>query len=430
MKTYIYKNLSPDELQKLTQRPAINLDGVFDIVRPVLSDIKANGLEAALKYARQFDNFSGDESNLKVSESEFDEAEKQLDEKIKTAIETSAANITKFHKKQVNKGYSIEVMNGITCSREARAIENAGLYIPGGTAVLPSTMLMLAIPARIAGCKRIVACTPAKDGKINQPLLYAARVCGVKDIYKIGGSQAVALMAFGGSGFEPVNKIFGPGNQYVTAAKMLVSIDPQGCAIDMPAGPSEVLVIADETASPAFIAADLLSQAEHGADSQVVFVTTSAETADKVKSELAVQLNKLPRKEFAEKALEKSFILITPSIDEAIAFSNAYAPEHLIINFRNAAGYKDKIINAGSVFIGEYSPESAGDYSSGTNHSLPTSGYAKSFSGVSVDSFIKSVTFQELTKEGLKSISQSVQTLAEAEGLEAHRNAVKIRVSD
>jgi histidinol dehydrogenase len=430
MKTYTYENLSPGELAKLTQRPAINLDGIFNVVRPVLADIKTHGLSAAIKYARQFDNFSGGELNLKVSEDEFNDAEKQLDENVKTAIKTAAENITRFHEKQLNKGYSIETMSGITCSREPRAIENAGLYIPGGTAVLPSTMLMLAIPARIAGCKRVIACTPAKDGKINLPLLYAARICGVKDVYKIGGAQAVGLMAFGGDGFEPVNKIFGPGNQYVTAAKMLVSIDPQGCAIDMPAGPSEVLVIADETATPAFIAADLLSQAEHGVDSQVVLVTMTQESADKVQAELTVQLNKLPRKEFAEKALEKSFILIVPSPEEAIAFSNAYAPEHLIINFKNARSYKDKIINAGSVFIGEYSPESAGDYSSGTNHSLPTSGYAKSFSGVSVDSFIKSVTFQELSKEGLKNISQSIQTLAEVEGLEAHKNAVKIRVSD
>jgi histidinol dehydrogenase len=430
MKTYTYENLSPGELAKLTQRPAINLDGIFNVVRPVLADIKTHGLSAAIKYARQFDNFSGGELNLKVSEDEFNDAEKQLDENVKTAIKTAAENITRFHEKQLNKGYSIETMGGITCSREPRAIENAGLYIPGGTAVLPSTMLMLAIPARIAGCKRVIACTPAKDGKINLPLLYAARICGVKDVYKIGGAQAVGLMAFGGDGFEPVNKIFGPGNQYVTAAKMLVSIDPQGCAIDMPAGPSEVLVIADETATPAFIAADLLSQAEHGVDSQVVLVTMSQESADKVQAELTVQLNKLPRKEFAEKALEKSFILIVPSPEEAIAFSNAYAPEHLIINFKNARSYKDKIINAGSVFIGEYSPESAGDYSSGTNHSLPTSGYAKSFSGVSVDSFIKSVTFQELSKEGLKNISQSIQILAEVEGLEAHKNAVKIRVSD
>lgn len=428
MKTYIYKDLSAFEIKKLTMRPAVNLENIFEVVKPVLADIKANGISAAIRYAVKFDNFSGDENTLKVSEKEFDEAE-HLDENVKLAIKTAYDNIVKFHQLQVNKGYSTETMPGITCSREPRAIENVGLYIPGGTAVLPSTMLMLAIPARIAGCKRIVACTPAKDGKINLPLLYAAKMCGVTDIYKIGGAQAVGLMAFGGNNFEPVNKIFGPGNQYVTAAKMLVSIDPQGSAIDMPAGPSEVLVIADENATPAFIAADLLSQAEHGADSQVVLVTTSQSAAVKIQDEVKNQLDELPRKEFAVKALEKSFILITSSIDEAIFFSNSYAPEHLIINFKNARDYKSKIINAGSVFIGEYSPESAGDYSSGTNHSLPTSGYAKSFGGVSVDSFIKSVTFQELTREGLTNISQSVQTLAEVEGLEAHKNAVKIRVS-
>jgi histidinol dehydrogenase len=429
MKTYILDNLTPADVKQLTKRPAVNLDEVFEVVKPVLKDIKINGITAVIEYAKKFDNFTGSVNDIKVTEKEFDEAEKLLDDNIKTAIKTAVDNITKFHLKQVNKGYSVETMQGVTCSREPRAIENVGLYIPGGTAVLPSTMLMLAIPARIAGCKRVVACTPAKDGKINLPLLYAARVCGVSDVYKIGGAQAIGLMAFGGETFEPVNKIFGPGNQYVTAAKMLVSIDPQGCAIDMPAGPSEVLVIADETAPPAFVAADLLSQAEHGADSQVVLVTASQPMAVKIQEEVNIQLDKLPRKEYAAKALDKSFILIVSNIDEAISFSNSYAPEHLIINFKNARDYKNKIINAGSVFIGEYSPESAGDYSSGTNHSLPTSGYAKSFGGVSVDSFIKSVTFQELTREGLQNISQSVQTLAEVEGLEAHKNAVKIRVS-
>jgi histidinol dehydrogenase len=429
MKTYILKDLSPAEVKELTKRPAIDLENIFEVIRPMLADIKKRGTAAAIEYAVKFDNYSGDEGSLRVTENEFDEAEKLLDDSVKAAIKTAAANITKFHEKQPGKGYSIETMKGITCSREPRPIDSVGLYIPGGTAVLPSTMLMLAIPALIAGCKRIIACTPAKNGKINFPLLYAAKFCGVTEVYKIGGAQAIGLMAYGGENFEPVNKIFGPGSQYVTAAKMLVSIDPQGCAIDMPAGPSEVLVIADESAAPAFVAADLLSQAEHGADSQVVLVSTSLTSALNIQDQVKLQLEKLPRKEYAAKALEKSFVLITDTVNDAISFSNNYAPEHLIINCRNAASYKNKIINAGSVFIGEYSPESAGDYSSGTNHSLPTLGYAKSFGGVSVDSFIKSVTFQELTRDGLKNISQSVQTLAEVEGLEAHKNAVKIRVS-
>ncbi|MFO7448463.1 MAG: histidinol dehydrogenase [Ignavibacteriaceae bacterium] len=426
MKIYIYKNLIPEEVEQLTLRPAIDTGKTFEIVKPILKDIKENGLASAINYAKKFDGFTGD--SLAVTRSEFDEAEKKLDVKIKDAIKTAADNIRRFHEKQLPKGYSVETMEGINCSREFRAIENAGLYIPGGTAVLPSTMLMLAIPAQIAGCPRIAACSPAKEGVINLPLLYAAKVCGVNEFYKIGGAQAVALMAYGDKSIKKVNKIFGPGNQYVTAAKMLVSIDPSGCAIDMPAGPSEVLIIADETANPSFIAADLLSQAEHGADSQAILVTTSELLAGKIKTETEIQLNKLPRKDFAKQALENSFILIVENIDDAAAFSNRYAPEHLIMNFANASGYTSKITNAGSVFIGQYSPESVGDYASGTNHSLPTSGYAKTSGGVSVESFMKSITFQELTPEGLKRISATVETLAETEGLRAHKNAVTIRL--
>ena len=425
MKTYEYNKLTEAELEELTKRPAIDLDKVFNIVKPMLSEIKKSGLSAALKYAKQFDNFEGEE--ILVSQEEFDEAESKLDNKVKKALKTAADNIKKFHIQQFPKSYSVETMNGVNCTREYRAIENVGLYIPGGSAVLPSTMLMLAIPAMIAGCKRVVACSPAKNGKINAPLLYAAKLCGVKDFYKLGGAQAVGLMAYGDKQISRVNKIFGPGNQFVTAAKLLVSIDSAGCAIDMPAGPSEVLVIADDKANPSFVAADLLSQAEHGADSQVVLVTTSAQIAESIQTEIEKQLNELPRKDIAQKALENSFVLLVDKIENAIQFSNTYAPEHLIINIEKAESIVPKIINAGSVFVGQYSPESVGDYASGTNHSLPTYGYAKTYGGVTVEMFMKSMTFQNLSKEGLLNISETVETLAEVESLDAHKNAVIVR---
>ncbi len=289
-------------------------------------------------------------------------------------------------------------------------------------------MLMLGIPAQIAGCKRVVVCSPSKDGKINYPLLYAAKLCGINEFYKIGGAQAIGLMAYGDETIEKVNKIFGPGNQYVTSAKLLVSIDADGCSIDMPAGPSEVLVIVDENSNASFAAADLLSQAEHGSDSQVVLVSTSDKKVDEVLNDIKIQIKDLPRKEFASNSLENSFALIVDDFEEAIAFSNSYAPEHLILNFEYAEKLKSKIVNAGSVFVGEYSPESVGDYASGTNHSLPTYGYAKTFSGVNVESFMKSITFQNLTKDGLTNISKTVETLAEVESLQAHKNAVSIRL--
>jgi histidinol dehydrogenase len=289
-------------------------------------------------------------------------------------------------------------------------------------------MLMLGIPAKIAGNRRVIACSPSKNNKINLPLLFAAKLCGVDEFYKLGGSQAIGLMAYGDSAIPKVNKIFGPGNQYVTAAKLLVSMDSDGCSIDMPAGPSEVLVIADSSANPAFVAADLLSQAEHGADSQVVLITTTLEMANSIELELVNQLELLPRKNYASKALENSFVLITPDISKAIEFSNKYAPEHLIVNVENPENYTESIINAGSVFLGQYSPESAGDYASGTNHSLPTYGYAKTYGGVSVEAFMKAITFQKLSKQGLINISKTVETLAEVEGLQAHKNAVSIRI--
>jgi histidinol dehydrogenase len=426
MRTYYLNKLSPEEIVQLTKRPAVNLEKIIDLVKPILNDIKTNGLKAALKYARELDGFNGED--ILVTKKEFNEAENDLTTDIKSAIVTAFNNIEKFHSKQVPIQYETETMPGIVCSREFRAIENVGLYIPGGSAVLPSTMLMLGIPAKIAGNKRVIACSPSKNKKINTPLLFAAKICGINEFYKIGGAQAIGLMAYGDNTAPKVNKIFGPGNQYVTAAKMLVSIDPDGCSIDMPAGPSEVLVIADSSANPAFIAADLLSQAEHGADSQVVLITTTLGMANDIELELVNQLEQLPRKSLASKALENSFVLITEEINQAIEFSNIYAPEHLILNVKDSEKYISSIFNAGSVFLGEYSPESAGDYASGTNHSLPTSGYAKTFGGVSVEAFMKSITFQKLSKEGLQNISGAVQTLAEVEGLQAHKNAVRIRM--
>ncbi|MDP3147932.1 MAG: histidinol dehydrogenase [Ignavibacteria bacterium] len=425
MKIFELKNLNKEEIQSLAKRPAIDFSNAFGIVKPMLEEIKQNGLFAALAYAKQLDNFSGE--NILVSEDDFSSAEKNLSSEIKTAIITAAANIRAFHEKQIPNTYEIETMPGVKCSREFRAIDNVGLYIPGGSAILPSTMLMLGIPASIAGCKRVVACSPAKNGKINDALLFAAKICGVKEFYKLGGAQAIALLAYGSKEIKKVDKFFGPGNQFVTAAKLLVSIDVDGCAIDMPAGPSEVLVIADEMANAAFVASDLLSQAEHGADSQVVLLTFSNVFAKSVLVEVDKQLHDLPRKEIAEQSLKNSFILICDNLEEAISFSNNYAPEHLILHLENAENYRNKIKNAGSVFLGKYSPESVGDYASGTNHSLPTYGYAKSFGGVSVESFMKSITFQQLTKEGLQYIAPTVITLAETEMLSAHKNAVTIR---
>lgn len=425
MKTYEYKKLKDKAIENLTIRPAIEIEKVVGIVKPILEDVRRNGLKSAIKYAKKFDGFSGD--NINVTKKEFNETERKLDKSTKQALEKAYKNIYKFHSKQLPKSYSMEVVNGVKCRREFRQIENVGLYIPGGTAILPSTMLMLGIPAKIAGCKRVVVCSPSKE-KINFPLLYAAKLCGINEFYKVGGAQAIALMAYGSAIVKKVDKIFGPGNQYVTVAKQLLTMNASGVAIDMPAGPSEVLVIADKNANPAFVAADLLSQAEHGIDSQVVLLTNSKKIATKVQKEIELQSKLLPRNNLIKQCLKNSFTLIVKDIEQAIQFSNLYAPEHLILNLKNAQSVSHKVINAGSVFLGQYSPESAGDYASGTNHSLPTYGFAKSFGGVTVESFMKSVTFQELTKKGLNNIAGTVERLAEIEGLQAHKNAISIRV--
>lgn len=426
MKMYLLNSLNAKEISDLTKRPAIDFEKIFTEIRPILNEIKSDGLSAAIKYAYRFDNYSS--ASIYVSENEMIEAERSLDPKVKNALESAYANIFTFHKEEFPRNFKKETLPGVKCSREFRPIGNVGLYIPGGSAVLPSTVLMLGIPAQIAGCHRIVLSTPVKGETINPAILYAAKLCGIKEIIKIGGAQGIALLAYGDQSFDKVDKIFGPGNQYVTAAKLLVSIDIDGCAIDMPAGPSELLVISDEYANPLFIASDLLSQAEHGEDSQVIYATTSEKRAKEVEKEIDLQLASLQRKSIGVKSLRNSFTLITETIHDAIKFSNLYAPEHLILNVKKPNEFVNDISNAGSVFLGEFSPESAGDYASGTNHSLPTSGFARSYSGVNVESFMKSISFQSLTRDGLNKISSTVETLALEEGLYAHKNAVTIRL--
>ena len=429
MKTYIANQISQTELNELTARPAIDFEGVMNIAKDIVSNVKARGDDYIKELTAKFDG--ADLDSLLVTEEEFKEAEEVLSDKVKQAIETAYQNIFSFHSIQTPGEQKLETTPGIECFRQARAIERVGLYVPGGTATLPSTVLMLAVPAQIARCEKIVITTPpASTGKVAPEILYAAKVCGVKTVVKVGGAQAVAALAYGTETVPKVDKIFGPGNQFVTAAKMIVSQDESMTAIDMPAGPSEVLVIANDTANPAFVASDLLSQAEHGADSQAVGVVLSQEFADKVSAEVEKQLEQLPRKDMAMKALEGSLLLVVENLKEAMDFSNNYAPEHLIIHTETPRDLIPQIKNAGSVFLGAYTPESLGDYASGTNHSLPTYGYAKMYSGVSVDSFLKKITFQEASFEGLKNIGETVMTLAEAESLEAHRRAVEIRLEN
>lgn len=420
--------------KKILQRPAIDAPLLEQKVKVILGYVKAEGDVAVKRYTKQFDGV--DLSNLRVSENEIDESEKLLPDNLKNAIRQAAHNIRLFHEKQQAPVEIIETMTGVHCWRKSVGIEKVGLYIPGGSAPLFSTLLMLGIPAKIAGCKEIVLCTPpsppdplhlVERRDVHPAILFAAKIVGITNIFKCGGVQAIGAMAFGTESIPQVYKIFGPGNQYVTCAKQL--IQKEGVAIDMPAGPSEVAVYADETANPAFVAADLLSQAEHGADSQVVLVSNSQLIIDGVQKEIAAQLLELPRKEQAEKALENSKIILVSDGEEAMDILNEYAAEHLILSCADADVLAEKVINAGSVFIGHYSPESAGDYASGTNHTLPTNGYAKAYSGVSVDSFVKKITYQKLSREGLNNIGDTVEIMAKAEGLDAHARAVGARRS-
>ena len=422
----IIKYPNPDEWNKLIKRPALDVSSLFGTVQKVLDEVRTQGDEAVKKYGEQFDKVKI--SDLLVSETEINEAETLVNAELKEAILIAKNNIEKFHEAQKFNGNRIETTTGVTCWQKAVAIEKVGLYIPGGSAPLFSTVLMLAIPAKIAGCKEIVLCSPPnKEGKLHPAILYAAKIAGVSIIVKAGGIQAIAAMAYGTESVPKVYKIFGPGNQYVTAAKQLVSL--KEVAIDMPAGPSEVEVIADKNANPEFIAADFLSQAEHGPDSQAILVTTSEEIVEPVVKAVQEQLEKLPRKEITKKALLHSRIIVLKDDTEVIRFTNQYAPEHLIIQTNNYDFIADQITNAGSVFMGAYTPESAGDYASGTNHTLPTNGYARSYSGVNLDSFIKKITFQEITKEGIRNLGNTIEVMAAGEQLDAHRNAVTIRLS-
>ena len=424
MKKYVYP--SRESWKELTERPHLDISQLNETVSSVLHDIEKHGDDAVKKYEGMFDHVQLD--SLAVTSDELEEAEKKLDTELKEAIQLAHHNIKTFHEAQRFVGKTIETQPGVSCWQKSVAIEKVGLYIPGGTAPLFSTVLMLATPAQIAGCKEIVLCTPpAKDGSVHPAILYAARVAGVNRIFKAGGVQAIGAMAYGTETVPKVYKIFGPGNQYVMAAKQQVSLHE--VAIDMPAGPSEVCVIADETANAAFVAADLLSQAEHGTDSQVLLITTHESILEQVEKEISIQLEQLPRKEMAAKALDNSKLVVVKSVDEAVDLANCYAPEHLIIQTRDYMQLAEHIVNAGSVFLGPYACESAGDYASGTNHTLPTHGYATAYSGVNLDSFCKKITFQHITPEGIQHIGKAVAVMADAESLTAHQKAMTIRMN-
>jgi len=426
MKTYNYSDLNKDEISKLVQRNVDPADEIRGIVEEILAKVKLHGDKALYDYALKFEHIVLDK--LYLTQNELTEIANGVSPEQKAALDTAYKNIYTFHQTQLKTEDKIETMPGVTCWRELRPIEKVGLYIPGGTAVLPSTFLMLGIPARIAGCHEVVVCTPpSKDGKVNPFIAYVALLLNVDKVYLSGGAQAIGAMAYGTETIPKTDKIFGPGNQFVTKAKTIIQ-STTTTAIDMPAGPSEVLVIADDTANPVFIAADLLAQAEHGVDSQAVLVTNSATIAEQTLKELTQQLLVLPRAEIAAKAIENSYIVVTNNLDEAMQFSNQYAPEHLILATENWQQIAPKIINAGSVFLGNLTPESVGDYASGTNHTLPTSSYAKAYSGVSVDSFVKKITFQHITPDGIRNIGPTVEILAELEGLQAHKNAVTVRM--
>lgn len=428
MRQLNYSDLSKDEISKLVQRNVDPANEIRAIVEEVLATVQQNGDSALFDYANKFDKVILDK--LYLDKAELIEIASTVLPEQKAALDIAYNNIYKFHQTQLKPEDKVETMPGVSCWREVRPIEKVGLYIPGGTAVLPSTFLMLGIPARIAGCHEIIVCSPPqKNGKVNAYLAYVALALGIDKIYLVGGSQAIAAMAYGTETITKVDKIFGPGNQFVTKAKTIVQ-STTTTAIDMPAGPSEVLVIADETAHPEYVAADLLAQAEHGIDSQSILVTTSGKIAKETLVEVEKQTAVLPRAEIVKEALDNSYIVITKTLDEAMQFSNLYAPEHLILATENWQQISPSIINAGSVFLGNLTPESAGDYASGTNHTLPTSSYARAYSGVSVDSFVKKITFQHLSPEGVKNIGPSVEILADMEGLHAHKNAVSVRLKD
>ena len=418
-------NPKPESWSTLLERPTKTVDDIEATVKEIFKEVQKKGDEAITKYTSLFDGVGVD--NLEVTPEEINEAIASIPQELKDAIQLAKSNIEKFHTAQKNTRVSVETTPGVACWQEKRPIQKIGLYIPGGTAPLFSTVLMLAVPANISGCKEIVLCSPPdKKGKINPAILYAAQLCGVTKILKVGGIQAIAGLTFGTASIPKVYKIFGPGNQFVTVAKQLAT--QFGVAIDMPAGPSELLIVADETAVPAFVASDLLSQAEHGIDSQVIFVSTSKDLIDAVETEIQTQLEVLPRKAIATKAIENSKLIYVENDQIALDLIDEYGPEHFIICAKNEDFYVNNIGNAGSVFIGNYTPESAGDYASGTNHTLPTNGYAKNYSGVNLDSFLKSMTFQKITAEGIQNIGPAIELMAEAEGLQAHKNAVTLRL--
>ena len=422
----LIKYPTKDQWTELLKRPALNTESLFDTVRSIIDKVRAEGDKAVLEYEATFDKVTL--SSLAVTPEEIRVAETLVSDKLKAAISLAKQNIETFHSAQRFVGKKVETMNGVTCWQKAVGIEKVGLYIPGGTAPLFSTVLMLAVPAKIAGCKEIILCTPPdKEGNIHPAILFAAQLAGVSKIFKAGGVQAIAAMAYGTESVPKVYKIFGPGNQYVTAAKQLVSL--RDVAIDMPAGPSEVEVIADESANSAFIAADFLSQAEHGVDSQAMLVTASESIVEPVMQAIREQLDRLPRKEITEKSLSHSRLIVLKDKQEVIDFTNLYAPEHLIIQTTDYTDIAGLVENAGSVFMGPYTPESAGDYASGTNHTLPTNGYAKAYNGVNLDSFIKKITFQEITADGIRLLGGTIRTMAANEQLDAHKNAVTIRLN-
>ncbi len=422
-----YINPNKKQWNEILKRPTQEVADIEQTVNQIFDEIRQKGDAAVAKYTELFDGFKMKE--LKVSEAEIEKAEGEISEELKAAIDVAKKNIEKFHAAQKTEKVKVETTNGVVCWQEKKPIQKVGLYIPGGTAPLFSSILMLAIPANLAGCQEIVLCTPpGKDGSVNPAILYAAKLCGITQIFKVGGIQAIGAMTFGTESVPQVYKIFGPGNQFVTVAKQLAT--KYQVAIDMPAGPSELLVFADDAANAAFVASDLLSQAEHGIDSQVILVSTSKNLIENVSEEVTKQLEELPRKAIAQKAIENSRLILVENKDVALELINEYGPEHFIICAEDETFITDNIANAGSVFIGNYAPESAGDYASGTNHTLPTNGYAKQYSGVGLDSFMKTITFQKISEAGLEEIGPSIELLAEAEGLQAHKNAVTLRLNE